>query len=167
MGFRALLPNSEIAFDRVESAGAYVEVGQELKFKVLKTDWKNERVSVSLKALLKDPWEEASEKFPVGTKVTGSISKIMDFGLFVNLDKGIDGLVHVSELEVSSNTNLKKAYKIGQEMSVVVEKIDSEARRISLVPATSKEQDDTASSYLSSQDDDGDSYNPFAAFFKK
>lgn len=167
MGFRALLPNSEIAFDRVESAGNYVEVGQELKFKVLKTDWKNERVSLSLKALLKDPWEEASEKFPAGTKVTGAISKIMDFGLFVNLDKGIDGLVHVSELEVSSNTNLKKAYKIGQEMSVVVEKIDSEARRISLVPATSKEQDDTASSYLSSQDDDGDSYNPFAAFFKK
>lgn len=92
----------------------------------------------------------------------------MDFGVFVNLDKGIDGLVHISELEdVSANTNLKKVYKIGQDMSVVVEKLDVANKRISLVPATSKEQDDTAAKYLSSQDDDGETYNPFAALLKK
>lgn len=167
-GFRALLPISELSFDRVTDAGDVVEVGQELKVKVIKTDWKNERVSVSLKALMADPWEEAATKLPVGTKVTGKISKIMDFGLFINLDKGIDGLVHISELEdVSAKSNLQKLYKIGQEMSVVVEKIDAAQKRISLVPATSKEQDETTSKYLSSQDDDGETYNPFAAFLKK
>ena len=115
-----------------------------------------------------DPWESAAKKFPVGTKITGKVSKITDFGLFVNLDKGIDGLVHISELEgVSSNTNLRKTYKIGQEISVVVDKIDSASKRISLVPSTSKEQDETASKYLSSQDDDGETYNPFASLLKK
>ena len=168
LGFKALLPLSEISLDRVTDVSEYLEVGQEIKVQVLKTDWKNERVSVSLKALMADPWQNVGNNFPVGTKVDGKISRIADFGLFVNLDKGIDGLVHISELEnISSNTNLHKVYKIGQEMSVVVEKIDIENKRISLVPATSKEQDETAEKYLSSQDDDGESYNPFAALLKK
>ena len=167
-GFRALLPISEMSLDRVTDAGDIVEVGQELKVQVLKTDWKNERVSVSLKALMADPWDEVEDKFPVGTKLNGKISKIMDFGLFINLDKGVDGLVHISELEgISANTNLRKVYKIGQEMSVVVEKVDVEQKRISLVPASSKEQDETASKYLNNQDDDGETYNPFAALLKK
>ncbi|MBR5646829.1 MAG: S1 RNA-binding domain-containing protein [Treponema sp.] len=168
MGFRALLPISEMSLDRVVNAGDVLEKGQEIKVKVIHADWKNERVSVSLKALMKDPWEDAAIKFPVGTKIDGKISRIADFGLFVNLDKGIDGLVHISELDdVSANTNLKKVYKIGQEISVVVEKIDIASKRISLVPATSKEQDATAAKYLSSQDDDGETYNPFAALLKK
>ena len=154
--------------DRVTDVSEYLEVGQEIKVQVLKTDWKNERVSVSLKSLMADPWQNVNNNFPVGTKIDGKISRIADFGLFVNLDKGVDGLVHISELEnISSNTNLHKVYKIGQEMSVVVEKIDLENKRISLVPATSKEQDETAAKYLSSQDDDGESYNPFAALLKK
>lgn len=168
LGFRALLPISEISLDRVTDVSEYLEVGQEIKVQVLQTDWKNERVSVSLKALMADPWQNVKNNFPLGTKVDGKISRIADFGLFVNLDKGVDGLVHISELEnISANTNLHKVYKIGQEMSVVVEKIDLENKRISLVPATSKEQDETAAKYLSSQDDDGESYNPFAALLKK
>ena len=168
LGFRALLPISEISLDRVTDVSEYLEVGQEIKVQVLQTDWKNERVSVSLKALMADPWQNVKNNFPVGTKVDGKISRIADFGLFVNLDKGVDGLVHISELEnISANTNLHKVYKIGQEMSVVVQKIDLENKRISLVPATSKEQDETAAKYLSSQDDDGESYNPFAALLKK
>lgn len=168
LGFRALLPISEISLDRVQNVADVLEVGQELKVQVLKTDWKNERVSVSLKALMANPWDSVEEKFPLGTKIDGKISKIMDFGLFINLDKGIDGLVHISELEdVKSNSNLHKLYKVGQEMSVVIEKIDAKNKRISLVPATSKEQDETAAKYLSSQDDDGESYNPFAALLKK
>lgn len=167
-GFRALLPSSEISFDRVDDVASVLEVGQEIKVKVLKTDWKNERVSVSLKALLSDPWETAEEDFPLGTKIDGKIARITDFGLFVNLAKGIDGLVHISELEdVSSNTNLKKVYKVGQEMSVVVKGVDSEKKRISLQTASSAEQDKTASKYLSAQDDDGETYNPFAALLKK
>jgi len=168
-GFRTLLPISEMSLDRVEDASKIVSVGQTVKVQVLKTDWKNERVSVSLKALIASPWENVEDKYPVGTKIDGKISRIADFGLFVNLESGIDGLVHISELEdVKAGTNLKKVYSVGQSMSVVVEKIDSEAKRIGLKPASSVEQDNTATKYLSSQkDDDGDTYNPFAAFFKK
>lgn len=167
-GFRALLPVSELSLDRVTDVSEVVQEGQQLKLKVIKTDWKNERVTLSLKALMSDPWDAVEEKFPIGTKVEGAVSRIADFGLFVNIDKGIDGLVHISELEdVSANTNLRKVYKPGQKLSVVVEKVDVEQKRISLKPASSAEQDDTASSYLASQDDDGETYNPFAALLKK
>ena len=167
MGFRALLPISEMSLDRVANAGDVVEVGQELKVKVIHTDWKNERVSVSLKALMANPWEGAGARFPVGSKQTGKISRIAEFGVFVNIAPGIDGLVHISDLEnVSANTNLHKVYKVGQEMSVVVEKINAAEKRLSLKPASSAEQDSAAAKYMSSQDDDGETYNPFAALLK-
>ena len=167
-GFRALLPMSELSFDHVADAGEVVEVGQEINVKVIKTDWKNERVSVSLKALMKNPWEAAGARFPVGSKQEGKISRIADFGLFVNIAPGIDGLVHISDLEdVSANTNLRKVYKVGQSMSVVVEKINAMEKRLSLKPASSVEQDESAAKYMSSQDDDGETYNPFAALLKK
>ena len=167
-GFRALLPMSELSFDHVADAGEVVEVGQEINVKVIKTDWKNERVSVSLKALMKNPWEAAGARFPVGSKQEGKISRIADFGLFVNIAPGIDGLVHISDLEdVSANTNLRKVYKVGQSMSVVVEKLNAMEKRLSLKPASSVEQDESAAKYMSSQDDDGETYNPFAALLKK
>ena len=169
MGFRALLPISEMSLDRVTDPAEVVEVGQELKVKVIHTDWKNERVSVSLKALMANPWEGAGARFPVGSKQTGKISRIAEFGVFVNIAPGIDGLVHISDLEnVSANTNLRKVYKVGQEMSVVVEKINAMEKRLSLKPASSVEQDTAAAKYMSSQgDDDGETYNPFAALLKK
>ena len=169
LGFRALLPISEMSLDRVNDAGEIVEVGQELTVKVIHTDWKNERVSVSLKALMANPWEGAGARFPVGSKQTGKISRIAEFGVFVNIAPGIDGLVHISDLEnVSANTNLRKVYKVGQEMSVVVEKINAMEKRLSLKPASSAEQDESAAKYMSSQgDDDGETYNPFAALLKK
>jgi len=168
MGFRALLPASEIALDRVDDVSKYVQEGQELKLMVVKTDWKNERVTLSLKALMENPWDTIENRYKIGTKFDGKISRIADFGLFVNLESGIDGLLHISELEdVSANTNLKKVYNIGQTISVVIEKIDVENKRISLKTATSVEQDKTAAKYLSNQDDDGDTYNPFAALLKR
>ena len=167
-GFRALLPISEMSYDRVANAGDVVEVGQEIKVQVIKADWKNERVSVSLKALQQNPWDAAAGEIHVGDKITGKVVRIADFGLFVNIAKGIDGLVHISELgELKANTNLRKVYSIGQEMSVVVEKIDLAQKRISLVPSESKEEDETASKYLNKQDDDGETYNPFATLLKK
>lgn len=167
-GFRALLPLSELSYDRVLDASEIVQIGQKIKVQVLKTDWKNQRVSVSLKALETDPWQQTVKSLSIGDKIDGKISKIVDFGLFVNIAHGIDGLVHISDLEgVSANTNLSKKYKVGEAMSVVIEKIEANNKRISLVPSSSKEQDETAAKYLSSQDDDGDTYNPFAAFLKK
>lgn len=168
-GFRALLPISELGFERVDDVSSVVQVGQKIKVKVLHADWKNEKVSVSLKALEQNPWENVNNLISVGQKIKGKIVRIADFGLFVNLTKGIDGLLHISDLEnVNANTNLRKIYKIGQEISVVVEKIDADQKRISLKTAESKEQEESAKSYLSSSnDDDSEMYNPFAALLKK
>lgn len=168
-GLRALLPISEVSFERVSDLNGVLEPGQEIKVKVIKADWQNEKVSVSLKALLADPWDSVEKDYPVGTKIDGKISRIADFGLFVNIGKGIDGLVHISDLEdVSSNTNLKKVYKPGQTISVVVKEVNAAKKRIALQTASSAEQDQTAAKYMSSQDDDdGETYNPFAALLKK
>ena len=164
-GFKTLLPVSEIQFDKVDDIFSIISEGQKIRAKVLKADWEHERISISVKALLDDPWTVGIGEFEVGKKYDGKISRVADFGVFVNLAKGIDGLVHVSALEnVGKNTNIKKLYNKGDTMSVVVEKIDIEQKRMSLVPASSVEQDLSAAKYLSSQDkdDDGDSYNPFA-----
>ena len=166
--FRALLPMSELSFDRVDDPASILQIGQEIKVQVIRTDWKNERVSVSLKALESNPWDTVENTVKVGQKFTGKVVRIADFGLFINVAKGIDGLLHVSELEgITASTNLKKVYKVGQEMNVVVEKIDQANKRISLKSAASVEQEETASTYMSSQSDDGETYNPFAALLKK
>lgn len=167
-GFQALLPISEVALERVTDLSKFLEPGQEITVKVINTDWAHEKVSVSLKALIADPWESVSSKFSAGQKIDGKISRVADFGVFINLDKGIDGLVHISALGVDRNTNLKKKFSVGQEMSVTIKEIDAANKRISLVPSTSTEQDDNASAYFAThKDDDGDTYNPFAALLKK
>ena len=166
-GFQALLPISEISFERVKEVSDVLSLGQKITAKVLKADWQRERISVSMKALEADPWDDVSQKFKVGEKFDGTISRIADFGVFINLDKGIDGLVHVSALEgVDKNTNLKKKFKIGEKMSVVIKDIKASEKRISLMPATSAEQDTSAATYLNSQGD-GETYSPFAALLKK
>lgn len=172
-GFQALLPASEISHQRVENIEDFVKVGQELSLKVIKTDWnaskpEKSRVSLSLKSLEKDPWSSINSSLKIGDKISGKIVRIAPFGLFVNLLPGIDGLVHISKIEnISQSTNLSKKFKIGETFDVVVEKIETEEKRISLTPATSNEQDKEAENYLSKQDDSGESYNPFAALLKK
>ncbi len=166
-GFQTLLPISEVSFERINNLADTLSVGQKITAKVINADWKNRKVSISIKALEKNPWDEAAQKYKIGEKFDGKISRIADFGLFVEIGKGIDGLVHVSTLnDVDKNTNLKKKFSVGQTMSVVIKEIDAKNKRISLVPATSVEQDNSASKYLNSQDD-GETYNPFAALLKK
>lgn len=166
-GFQTLLPISEISFERVSNPGEILSVGQKITAKVLKADWAHERVSISMKALAENPWDSITKKCKPGDKFNGTISRITDFGLFITIDKGIDGLVHVSALkDVDKNTNLKKKFNAGDTFSVVVKEIDAENKRISLIPATSVEQDNSAASYMSSQDT-SETYNPFAALLKK
>ncbi|MCR5605206.1 MAG: S1 RNA-binding domain-containing protein [Treponema sp.] len=164
-GFQALLPISEVSHQRIEDLSTILTVGQEIEAKIIKADWEHERVSLSMKALEKDPWDEVTSKYSEGSKIDGKIARVAEYGIFVNLEPGIDGLVHVSELDVDKNTNLHKVFNVGDKYSVVVKEIDSESHRISLRPATSVEQDKTAETYLKNQDND-DTYNPFAAFFK-
>lgn len=168
-GFQALLPISEISHARVQDIHSVLKEGQEIEVKIIKADWKNERMSLSMKSLEEDPWDSVAKKFPIGSKIDGTISRIADFGLFVTVEPGIDGLVHISELEgVDRNSNLKKLYKVGAPMSVIVEKIDPAEKRISLKPASSVEQDEETAKYMSSQDNyDVETYNPFAELLKK
>ena len=168
-GFQALLPISEISHTRVSNVGDVLSVGQEIEAKIISADWSRERVSLSMKELEKDPWEEIAEKFPVGTRIEGTVSRIAAFGLFINIAPAVDGLVHVSTLNVERNTNLKKAFKEGDKMEVVIESIDSDEKRISLTPVVSNEEQDNATEYMTSHknDDDGETYNPFAALLKK
>ena len=165
-GFQALLPISEISRIRVTNVADVLKVGQTITAKIIRTDWAHERMSLSTKELEADPWEGADKKFPAGTTLDGTISRVADFGLFVQLASGIDGLVHISRLNVERNTNLKKVYKPGDKLPVVVDKIDLAEHRISLSPVVSNEEEENAHEYLSNQNDDGETYNPFAALLK-
>nr|MCR5698176.1 S1 RNA-binding domain-containing protein [Treponemataceae bacterium] len=104
----------------------------------------------------------------IGKKIDGKISKIADFGVFVEVEEGIEGLVHISELDVEKGTNLKAKFNVGDSFSVVVKEVKVSQQRLSLRPASSVEQDKVTAKYLNSQDDnDGETYNPFAALLKK
>lgn len=172
-GFQALLPVSEISYDRVADVASVLSVGKKITAKIISADWQAERVSLSMKALVADPWKRVAEKFSVGQKISGKISRVADFGIFVNLTAGIDGLVHISKLVgtdgITQNTNLKKKYKAGETFDAVIEKIEGAEKRISLSPATSSEQDQTTAQYMAAQEDsdNGETYNPFAALLKK
>lgn len=166
-GFKALLPISEVSRERVTDISDALSTGDEFEVVVLKADWDRERISVSRKALLADPWDTAAEKYPEGTKITGRIARISNFGLFVELESGLDGLVHISELEnIKPGTNIQKMFKVGDKFSVIVKEVNQAARRISLKPSSSKEQDQEAAKYMQGQADT-DTYNPFALLLKK
>ncbi len=166
-GFKALLPISEVSRQRIADIADELKVGDEFEVVVLKADWEREKISVSRKALLADPWDNAAEKYPEGTKITGKIARISNFGIFIELENGIDGLVHISELDnIKPGTNIQKMYKIGDKMSVVVKEVKQAARRISLKPSSSKEQDQEAAKYMQSQGGT-ETYNPFAMLLKK
>jgi small subunit ribosomal protein S1 len=167
-GIQALLPVSEISLARVEDIHALLSVGQEIQASILKIDWRNERISLSMRSLLADPWETAGDKYPVGSKHGGKVVRLADFGAFVSLEPGIDGLVHSSEINKASSygTNRELALKLGQTLSVEILGVDRSNRRISLKPATSAEEDETTAKYLDASDDSS-TYNPFAALLKK
>ena len=168
-GFQALLPVSEISHIRVSNISDVLKPGQEITAKIIKTDWQHERVSLSTKELEEDPWNAVNSLHAGDVFENGKISRVADFGIFVNLLPGVDGLVHISKLNVERNTNLKKVYKAGDTMPVMIEKIDMDEKRISLSPVVSNEEEENAKEYLSShsKDEDGETYNPFAAFLKK
>jgi small subunit ribosomal protein S1 len=167
-GVQALLPVSEISRSRVEDIQALLSVGQEIQASILKIDWPNERISLSMKSLLADPWDMAKEKYPEGSKHAGKVIRLADFGAFVSLEPGIDGLVHISEISKASSygTSREPALKLGQTLSVEILGVDQSNRRISLKPATTPEEDETSARYMDASAD-STTYNPFAALLKK
>jgi len=169
-GVQALLPVSEISRERVGDIHAVLSVGQEIEASIIKIDWNTERITLSMKSLLSDPWEQAREKYPKDSKHSGKVVRVTDFGAFVSLEPGLDGLLHISELRGEDKWgNPKVAVKMGQTLSVQIIDVDAAKKRISLKQASSAEEDETSKKYLNDSLDgaSGETYNPFAALLKK
>jgi len=132
-GIEGLIPASEIAWGKVEDIHERLTVGQEVTVAVAKLDWDKERFSFSLKDTLPDPWHGAAGLFAPGSVLTGKVVRLTDFGAFVELAPGIDGLVHVSKLGAGQRIkHPREAVEAGQALEVKIDSVDEEKRRISL-----------------------------------
>ena len=132
-GIDGLLHITDLAWRRVRHPSEVVTVGQEIEAKVLKFDQDKCRVSLGLKQLGEDPWVGIARRYPQGTRLFGKVTNITDYGAFVEIETGIEGLVHVSEMDwTNKNVDPKKIVQLGEEVEVMVLDIDEDRRRISL-----------------------------------
>lgn len=132
-GVDGLLHITDMAWKRVKHPSELVSVGDEIKVKVLKFDSDTNRVSLGLKQMGEDPWVDVSIRFPEGSTLHGKVSNITDYGCFVEIEDGVEGLVHVSEMDwTNKNVHPSKVVHLGDEVDVKVLEIDQERRRISL-----------------------------------
>jgi small subunit ribosomal protein S1 len=132
-GIDGLLHITDMAWKRVRHPSEVVEVGQELDVRVLKYDRERNRVSLGLKQLGEDPWDNIARRYPANTRVFGKVSNVTDYGAFVEIEPGVEGLVHVSEMDwTNKNVNPSKVVQVGDEVQVMVLDVDEERRRISL-----------------------------------
>ena len=132
-GVDGLLHITDMAWKRVRHPSELIAIGDEIDVKILKFDKEKTRVSLGLKQLNEDPWFEISKAHPEGSKLKGKITNIADYGCFVEIHNGVEGLVHVSEMDwTNKNANPEKLVSIGQDIEVMILDIDPERRRISL-----------------------------------
>src|SRR6187431_8345 len=132
-GIDGLLHITDMAWKRVKHPSEVVTVGQEVEVRILKFDRERSRVSLGLKQLGADPWENIARRYPPNTRVFGKVTNIADYGAFVEIEDGVEGLVHVSEMDwTNKNVNPAKVVHSGQEVEVMVLDVDEERRRISL-----------------------------------
>jgi small subunit ribosomal protein S1 len=132
-GIDGLLHITDMAWKRVKHPSEVVKVGDEVEVRILKFDRERSRVSLGLKQLGADPWENIARRYPPGTRVFGKVTNIADYGAFVEIEDGVEGLVHVSEMDwTNKNVNPAKVVHGGQEVEVMVLDVDEERRRISL-----------------------------------
>ncbi len=135
-GIEGLLPISEVGWGRVADIREVLTEGQEIQVVVKSLDWEKEKFSFSLKDTLPDPWEQAVLAFPEGSYVTGRIARLVNFGAFVTLGEGVDGLIPISRLGGGKRINHPRdVLKEGETLEVKVESVDRDSRRISLSPA--------------------------------
>jgi len=132
-GIDGLLHITDMAWRRVKHPSEVVEIGQEVQVKVLKFDRERQRVSLGLKQMGEDPWVNISRRYPENARVFGKVTNIADYGCFVEIEEGVEGLVHVSEMDwTNKNIHPSKLVNLGDEVEVMVLDIDEERRRISL-----------------------------------
>jgi small subunit ribosomal protein S1 len=135
-----LIPISEISWDRVEDVNEWLKVGQEVEMVTMKLDWEKDRFSFSLKQALPDPWENIESDFPEGSLHRGAVVRITDFGAFVTLASGVDGLLHISKLGAGKRINHpREVVSKGQVVEVKVDKVDKDNKRLSLSLAGSEQ----------------------------
>jgi small subunit ribosomal protein S1 len=132
-GIDGLLHITDMAWKRVKHPSEVVNVGDEIDVRILKFDRERQRVSLGLKQLGADPWQNIARRYPSGTRLFGKVTNIADYGCFVEIEDGVEGLVHVSEMDwTNKNVSPAKVVHIGEEVEVMVLDIDEERRRISL-----------------------------------
>ena len=132
-GIDGLLHITDMAWKRVKHPSEVVNVGDEIDVRILKFDRERQRVSLGLKQLGADPWQNIARRYPAGTRLFGKVTNIADYGCFVEIEEGVEGLVHVSEMDwTNKNVSPSKVVHIGEEVEVMVLDIDEDRRRISL-----------------------------------
>ncbi|MBF8268866.1 MAG: rpsA [Gammaproteobacteria bacterium] len=132
-GIDGLLHITDMAWKRVKDPSEIVTIGQEIEVKILKFDRERNRVSLGLKQMGDDPWADLPRRYPEGARLRGRVTNIADYGCFVELEEGVEGLVHVSEMDwTNKNVHPSKLVHVGMEVEVVILDIDEERRRISL-----------------------------------
>ncbi|HMC87974.1 MAG TPA: S1 RNA-binding domain-containing protein [Gemmataceae bacterium] len=145
-GVDGLLHVSQMSWSRVENASQIVQLGQKIKVQILKIDPETRKLSLGLKQLLASPWDSVGLNYPEGSIAKGKVTKLMEFGAFVELEPGIEGLVHISELAPQRVRRVNEVVQVGQEVKVAVLSIDRDQKRISLSikAALPQEMNDTA-----------------------
>ncbi len=135
-GVDGLIPVSEIGWSRVDNINDHFSVGQKVTVVVKSIDWDKDRISLSYKETLEDPWDAFIDKHPAGTKIIGTVSRLAQFGAFVTLQEGVDGLLHISKLGGGRRINHpREVLEADQDIEVLIESIDAEEKRISLTPS--------------------------------
>lgn len=142
-GIEGLIPASEIGWEWVGDVRGAISVGQEVTAVIIRIDWEKERLTLSVKKTLADPWQRVEERFPVASRHTGKVMRLTAYGAFVALGPGIDGLLHVSRL--GGGKRIKHAGEVvkeGQTIEVKVESLDMDRKRIALAPAGAETRED-------------------------
>lgn len=132
-GFDGLIPSSEMSWDRGKRPADVLSVGQEVTAKVIAIDWDKNRLTLSLKAMQQDPWINIADRYPEGSKTSGVVVRLEPFGAFVNVEHGIDGLIHISNLGTGKRIHHpKEVVEVGQLLEVYVIAVDQKERKLSL-----------------------------------
>ncbi|MBI5243190.1 MAG: 30S ribosomal protein S1 [Elusimicrobia bacterium] len=148
-GVEGLIPVSEIAWGRTENVGDVLSVGQAVEAVIKKLDWEKDRLSLSIKDALPDPWESAAQTWPLGTYQNGTVTRLAPFGAFVALGEGVEGLIHISKLGAGRRiSHPRDVLEEGQSVEVRIEAVDQENKRLSLSLAAISREEETAAADL-------------------
>ena len=127
-----MLPVSELSWGRVGTPSEVVSLGQQVEVKVKRVDKVARKLSLSLKDLIQSPWDTLSQRLPPGTTMTVKVTRIMEFGAFAEVEPGIEGLIHISEMNLPRGRRIRERVQEGKEVEVQILTIDKDARRMSL-----------------------------------